>query len=39
MTLEQVPLDDLDRLMDDGPVDETTLLGLLLARRALARRG
>jgi 8-oxo-dGTP pyrophosphatase MutT (NUDIX family) len=39
MTLEQIPLDDLDRLLDDGPVDETTLLGLLLARRALARRG
>jgi ADP-ribose pyrophosphatase len=39
MTTEQVALDDLDHLVASGHlVDETTMLGLFLAREALARR-
>lgn len=40
MTTEQVALADLGQLVASGRlVDETTLLGLFLAREALARRG
>jgi ADP-ribose pyrophosphatase len=40
MTIERVALADLDHLATSGRlVDETTMLGLFLAREALARRG
>lgn len=40
MTVERVALDDVAELVADGRlVDETTVLGLLLAGQALARRG
>jgi hypothetical protein len=36
MTVETIALDDVDRLIADGTlVDETTVLGLLLARARL----
>ena len=39
MTIETVALDDVEALVADGTlVDETTVLGLLLARARLARR-
>ncbi len=38
MTIETISLDDVDTLVADGTlVDETTVLGLLLARRRLRR--
>jgi 8-oxo-dGTP pyrophosphatase MutT (NUDIX family) len=39
MTIETIALDDVDRLIADGTLlDETTILGLLLARARLDRR-
>ena len=40
MTVETVRLDDLDGLVADGTLkDETTVLGLLMARQRLAATG
>jgi len=40
MTIETIALDDVEALVADGTlVDETTVLGLLLARARLARTG
>ena len=40
MTIETIALDDVDALVADGTlVDETTVLGLLLARARLDRTG
>ncbi len=40
MTVETIHLDELDALVADGTLkDETTVLGLYLARQRLAARG
>jgi ADP-ribose pyrophosphatase len=38
ITLRRVPATEIDALLAQGPVDETTLLAVRLAREALARR-